>query len=206
MKKTDIDLTKYTAQQLYTMYWTDRILHEHNERVDAAYKLQDKYPSDRQYSPSKIDIARFNYDTGKLSRITSSDLYNYMQDERKLHVRSNEKFYVYNPVVDDDKLDLIYNHKAYGSGASDKFENRYDLFLHNLIYSAEEAGWDEAIDLIKWFIENGHGDELYDIYTSDPEFAIVFEYGDNVDEMSSKQQNFVNALNDKINEIINKEA
>lgn len=202
-----VDLNKYTAQQLYVMYWTDRILHEHNERVDATYKLQEQYPAERNYSPSKVDIARFDYDTGRLSRIQTSDLYKYMEDARKLHVRSREDFYTYDPVISKEKLDLIYEHTKHGHGAADKFENRYDLFFHNLLYAAEEAGWDEAIDLIKWFIETGHGDALYDLYTADgnEDFAVVFEYGDSVDEMSTKQKNFVDAMTELIDTIIRKE-
>ena len=198
--KRAVDLSPY---RLYAMYWADRLIDEHNKRVDAAYNLQEKYPSDYSYSPSKIDIAKFNVNTGGLTRITSSELYNYMEGERKLYLRSSEDFYVYKTLIDNNKLDLIYNHDTYGRGAADKFGNRYDLFLHNLLYSAEEAGWDEAINLIKWCIENGYGDLLYDVYTSDPDYAIVFEYRDTLDDSSSAQKNFINALTDAINKVIN---
>lgn len=185
IKRTD----RASAERYYVMYWADRIITEHNKRVEQAQKLSES----GTFAFPRLDIQKATpedksreYRTIKLEEFKSI----VEKHEENLAIRSKPSSYKMpsnikkyaDDLLSDDKHKLKY------------YKNTKLLFLDNLIYAMRKANWSSALALIEKAIREGHGAAVYNAYIESG-VNIVFEYNEQISsEIVSAEQKYINSL------------
>lgn len=184
---------KYTtteAKQMYVMFWTSLMITEHNKRVDEVASLSKQYSED--YYGHKIDIRKpvIRDDKVVTTSIDLSDLEAGIKHEGRLQLRSDKSAYkLPTHTTDDIRSDITSKQKH----KLERYSNLKLLFLNNLMVALDKAHWDDAFDLAKQLIDDGHLADVYNAYISS-NIGIVFEYSEAVGDGGSDQQIFIDKL------------
>lgn len=191
-KEFKIPLDKKTAQRAYVQYWIDKMIVEHNKRIEQADKLSKKHYG-IDYEAPRLDVSKPVIKNGRATyeQVNIEDIYKVIDvNVEKTYIRSREQTYRLPGRVSDENKKLILDTKKH---KLNELKNTKLLFINNLLYAARKAGWTDVVDELEKMINNNDLKAVYDAY-NEADVDIIFEYDEPTSDMTSAQQKLLTSL------------
>lgn len=182
--------TQKEAEQLYVVYWTDKIMHEYNKKINESKSMHKKYKKDAFIAPYASLFQSHNPEDTTLKDYKDfSD--QILKRWESLQITSEAKAYKKPTQMQFKKFK-----EAFLKGEKrglDYFKNYQMLDLNNIIRALRKENWNDALELVEELINQGQYNKILSAFTASG-ITVKYIYDDEtIDSTESKLIRFLEA-------------
>lgn len=182
--------TQKEAEQLYVVYWTDKIINEYNNKINESKAMHKKYKKDAFIAPYASLFQSHNPDDTTLKDYKDfSD--QILKRWESLQITSDKKAYKKPTQLQFKKFkeDFL---KADKHGL-EYFKNYQMLDLNNIIRALKKENWNDALKIVEELINKGKYNKVLSAF-ADSGITVKYIYDDEtIDSTESKLIRFLEA-------------